>query len=232
MSTAVSGTGPAYVFMVIEALIDAAVPLGFPRHIAHDLVIEALLGGTLLAQETAMQPAYLRNIVTSPPGASAAAVAEIEHEPLAREYLSKAYRSSATASSFRGWRKRPPGRRAPRGFGHRHSSSACSSPSRARAPMRRTVHGSASRDLCVQAPFTMPAGKLCEPGATAHYAGHDCTSRAPFVSLAGSSHKGHPPAVLRRHAMPRQDLVGHSDVGFMPGGHRPRARSADVSAVA
>ena len=75
MSTAVSGTGPAYVFMVMEALIDAAVHLGFPRHIAHDLVIETLLGGTLLAQESGDHPAYLRNMVTSPAGTSAAAIA-------------------------------------------------------------------------------------------------------------------------------------------------------------
>ena len=44
MATAVSGTGPTYVFLVMEALIDAAVHLGFPRHIAHDLVIETLEG--------------------------------------------------------------------------------------------------------------------------------------------------------------------------------------------
>ena len=44
MATAVAGTGPTYVFLVMEALIDAAVHLGFPRHIAHDLVIETLEG--------------------------------------------------------------------------------------------------------------------------------------------------------------------------------------------
>ena len=44
MATAVSGTGPTYVFLVMEALIDAAVHLGFPRHVAHDLVIETLEG--------------------------------------------------------------------------------------------------------------------------------------------------------------------------------------------
>jgi pyrroline-5-carboxylate reductase len=78
MSTAVSGTGPAYVFLVMEALIDAAVHLGFSRHIAHDLVIETLLGGTLLAQASGDHPAYLRNMVTSPAGTSAAAIAEME----------------------------------------------------------------------------------------------------------------------------------------------------------
>ena len=57
MATAVSGTGPTYVFLVMEALIDAAVHLGFPRHIAHDLVIETLEGSTLFAKPAAMHPA-------------------------------------------------------------------------------------------------------------------------------------------------------------------------------
>lgn len=89
MSTAVSGTGPAYVFLVMEALIDAAVHLGFSRHIAHDLVIETLLGGTLLAQASGDHPAYLRNMVTSPAGTSAAAIAEMEKGRL-RTVLSEA----------------------------------------------------------------------------------------------------------------------------------------------
>ena len=89
MSTAVSGTGPAYVFLVMEALIDAAVHLGFPRHIAHDLVIETLLGGTLLAQASGDHPAYLRNMVTSPAGTSAAAIHEMEKGRL-RTVLSEA----------------------------------------------------------------------------------------------------------------------------------------------
>jgi pyrroline-5-carboxylate reductase len=89
MSTAVSGTGPAYVFLFMEALIDAAVHLGFSRHIAHDLVIETLLGGTLLAQASGDHPAYLRNMVTSPAGTSAAAIAEMEKGRL-RTVLSEA----------------------------------------------------------------------------------------------------------------------------------------------
>ena len=78
MATAVSGTGPAYVFLVMEALIDAAVHLGFPRHIAHDLVIETLEGSTAFAKATAQHPAVLRNMVTSPGGTSAAAIHELE----------------------------------------------------------------------------------------------------------------------------------------------------------
>jgi pyrroline-5-carboxylate reductase len=89
MATAVSGTGPAYVFLVMEALIDAAVHLGFPRHIAHDLVIETLLGSTLFAQATGDHPAQLRNMVTSPAGTSAAALHELEKGRL-RTVLSEA----------------------------------------------------------------------------------------------------------------------------------------------
>jgi pyrroline-5-carboxylate reductase len=78
MATAVSGTGPTYVFLVMEALIDAAVHLGFPRHIAHDLVIETLEGSTLFARQSGLHPAELRNMVTSPGGTSAAALHELE----------------------------------------------------------------------------------------------------------------------------------------------------------
>ncbi len=89
MATAVSGTGPAYVFLVMEALIDAAVHLGFPRHVAHDLVIETLEGSTLFAKASGMHPAQLRNMVTSPGGTSAAAIHELERGRL-RTVLSEA----------------------------------------------------------------------------------------------------------------------------------------------
>ena len=89
MATAVSGTGPTYVFLVMEALIDAAVHLGFPRHVAHDLVIETLEGSTLFAKQSGMHPAELRNMVPSPGGTSAAALHELESGRL-RTVLSEA----------------------------------------------------------------------------------------------------------------------------------------------
>jgi pyrroline-5-carboxylate reductase len=89
MATAVSGTGPAYVFLVMEALIDAAVHLGFPRHIAHDIVIETLEGSTRFAKQSGAHPAVLRNMVTSPAGTSAAAIHELESGRL-RTVLSEA----------------------------------------------------------------------------------------------------------------------------------------------
>jgi pyrroline-5-carboxylate reductase len=89
MATAVSGTGPTYVFLVMEALIDAAVHLGFPRHVAHDLVVETLEGSTYFAKQSAAHPAVLRNMVTSPGGTSAAALHELESGRL-RTVLSEA----------------------------------------------------------------------------------------------------------------------------------------------
>ena len=120
MATAVSGTGPTYVFLVMEALIDAAVHLGFPRHIAHDLVIETLEGSTLFAKQSGMHPAELRNMVTSPGGTSAAALHELERGRL-RTVMSEAVwaafrrtrRARATSSRHRSTRRR--GRRPPSG---------------------------------------------------------------------------------------------------------------------
>jgi pyrroline-5-carboxylate reductase len=89
MATAVSGTGPTYVFLVMEALVDAAVHLGFPRHVAHDLVVETLEGSTLFAKQSGLHPAVLRNMVTSPGGTSAAALHELESGRL-RTVLSEA----------------------------------------------------------------------------------------------------------------------------------------------
>jgi len=78
MATALSGTGPTYLFAVMEALIDAGVHLGFPRELAHDLVVETLLGSAEYAKRSELHPAQLRNAVTSPGGTSAAAIYELE----------------------------------------------------------------------------------------------------------------------------------------------------------
>ena len=89
MATAVSGTGPTYVFLVLEALIDAAVHLGLPRHLAHDMVIETMRGSIAYAQGSDRHPAELRNLVTSPGGTSAEAIYQMEKGTL-RTVLSKA----------------------------------------------------------------------------------------------------------------------------------------------
>lgn len=89
MATAISGTGPTYTFLVLEALIDAAVHLGFSRNVAHDIVIETMLGSVLFAKKSCRHPAELRNMVTSPGGTSAEAIYQMEKGAL-RTVLSKA----------------------------------------------------------------------------------------------------------------------------------------------
>ena len=89
MATALSATGPTYIFLVMEALIDAGVHLGFSRYVAKDLVQEMMLGSVLFARESLKHPAELRNMVTSPGGTSAEAIYQMEKGSL-RTVLSKA----------------------------------------------------------------------------------------------------------------------------------------------
>ena len=78
MATALSGTGPAYVFLFTEALIDAGVHLGFPRRIAEQLVLQTIKGSASYYEQAARHPATLRNQVTSPGGTSAEALYYLE----------------------------------------------------------------------------------------------------------------------------------------------------------
>lgn len=78
MATALSGTGPAYVFMFMEALIDAGVHMGFPRRIAEQLVVQTIRGSTSFYLQAERHPATLRNQVTSPGGTSAEALYYLE----------------------------------------------------------------------------------------------------------------------------------------------------------
>ena len=78
MATAVSGSGPAYVFLFIESLVDAAVDIGLPRNIAQDLALETLLGSGHFLQKSGKLPAELRRMVTSPGGTTAEALAQLE----------------------------------------------------------------------------------------------------------------------------------------------------------
>ena len=89
MATALSATGPTYIFLVMEALIDAGVHMGFSRHVAQELVHQAMLGSVLFARESHKHPAELRNMVTSPGGTSAEAIYQMEKGSL-RTVLSKA----------------------------------------------------------------------------------------------------------------------------------------------
>jgi pyrroline-5-carboxylate reductase len=89
MATALSATGPTYIFLVMEALVDAGVHMGFSRHVAQELVLQTMLGSVLFAKESHKHPAELRNMVTSPGGTSAEAIYQMEKGGL-RTVLSKA----------------------------------------------------------------------------------------------------------------------------------------------
>lgn len=78
MATALSGTGPAYIFMFMEALIDAGVHLGFSRRIAEQLVFQTMRGSLEYAAQSGKHVAELRNQVTSPGGTTAAALYHLE----------------------------------------------------------------------------------------------------------------------------------------------------------
>jgi pyrroline-5-carboxylate reductase len=78
MATALSGTGPAYVFLFMEALIDAGVHMGFPRWIAEELVVSTLRGSVLYYQANHEHPAAMRNQVVSPGGTTAEALYYLE----------------------------------------------------------------------------------------------------------------------------------------------------------
>lgn len=78
MATALSGSGPAYVFLFIEALVDAGVHIGLPRDVAQQLVTQTILGSTITVDKTGKHPADLRNTVTSPGGTTTEALLHLE----------------------------------------------------------------------------------------------------------------------------------------------------------
>lgn len=89
MATALSGTGPAYVFMFMESLIDAGVHLGFSRRVAEQLVFQTMRGSLEYAAQSGKHVAELRNQVTSPGGTTAAALYHMEKGGL-RTVISRA----------------------------------------------------------------------------------------------------------------------------------------------
>jgi pyrroline-5-carboxylate reductase len=94
MVTAVSGSGPAYIFLMVEALVEAAVNIGLPRDMAQELVLQTLLGSGHFVQKSGRPPAELRRMVTSPGGTTAEALLRLEKgefSDLIRQAVNAAY---------------------------------------------------------------------------------------------------------------------------------------------
>jgi pyrroline-5-carboxylate reductase len=85
--TAISGSGPAYLFFVVEAMIEAGVHLGLPRTTASELVVQTVVGSAKLLRETGEHPTVLREQVTSPGGTTAAAIRQLEDHKVRAAFL-------------------------------------------------------------------------------------------------------------------------------------------------
>ncbi len=77
-ATALSGSGPAYVYFLVEAMVDAGILLGMPRGTALEMVIQAVYGAATMLRETGEHPVILREAVTSPGGTTISAIRELE----------------------------------------------------------------------------------------------------------------------------------------------------------
>jgi len=102
MATAVSGSGPAYFFLFVEILIEAAVHIGLPRDVAQELVLQTMLGSGQLLRKSDKDPAELRRMVTSPGGTTAEALLELEKggfASLIRQAVSAAHNKAKSLGS-------------------------------------------------------------------------------------------------------------------------------------
>ncbi len=85
--TAISGSGPAYLFFVVEAMIEAGVHLGLPRTTSTELVVQTVVGSAKLLRETGEHPTVLRERVTSPGGTTAAAIRQLEDHKVRAAFI-------------------------------------------------------------------------------------------------------------------------------------------------
>ncbi|RKN42911.1 pyrroline-5-carboxylate reductase [Streptomyces hoynatensis] len=78
-ATALSGSGPAYFYYLVEAMTDAGILLGLPRDKAHDLIVQAAIGASVMLRDSGEHPVKLREAVTSPGGTTISAIRELEN---------------------------------------------------------------------------------------------------------------------------------------------------------
>jgi len=85
--TALSGSGPAYFFFLVEAMIDAGILLGLPRALAADLIVQTLVGSAVMLRDSGQHPVQLREAVTSPAGTTISAIRELENHGVRAAFL-------------------------------------------------------------------------------------------------------------------------------------------------
>ncbi|MDA0639180.1 MULTISPECIES: pyrroline-5-carboxylate reductase [Nonomuraea] len=86
-ATALSGSGPAYFFYLVEAMVDAGILLGMPRAAALDMVTQSIVGAAVMLRDSGEHPVILREAVTSPGGTTIAAIAELERHSVRAAFL-------------------------------------------------------------------------------------------------------------------------------------------------
>jgi pyrroline-5-carboxylate reductase len=86
--TALSGSGPAYFFFLVEAMIDAGILLGLPRTLAAELIVQTLFGSAVMLRDSGEHPVRLREAVTSPGGTTISAIRELERHGVRAAFLS------------------------------------------------------------------------------------------------------------------------------------------------
>jgi pyrroline-5-carboxylate reductase len=77
--TALSGSGPAYFYLLVEAMVDAGILLGLPRQVAHELIVQTAIGSAVMLRDSGEHPVKLREAVTSPAGTTISAIRELEN---------------------------------------------------------------------------------------------------------------------------------------------------------
>jgi len=86
--TALSGSGPAYFYLLVEAMIDAGILLGLPRQVAHELIVQTAIGSAVMLRDSGEHPVTLREQVTSPAGTTISAIRELENHGVRAALLS------------------------------------------------------------------------------------------------------------------------------------------------
>lgn len=86
--TALSGSGPAYFYLLVEAMIDAGILLGLPRQVAHELIVQTAIGSAVMLRDSGEHPVKLREAVTSPAGTTISAIRELENHGVRAALLS------------------------------------------------------------------------------------------------------------------------------------------------